>query len=262
MSIVFDRAVDFYDQTRAISPEFQDLAFGTLIRETGITPDARVLEIGIGTGRIAIPMSERIHRIFGVDLSLGMMGKLQEKLRQSPHSIFIAQADVTQLPFSNTTFDFVYGVHVLHLVKGWQDAVAEAWRVLKPGGFFVVNYHHRDALSPNVLLRNQLHALVEPRGISTKRPGAQSEDEIQQELTKWTANTRVVPVSDWTEQATPNEELYDIAHQIHSETWAIPREAMDEVMPSLREWAVAHYGDLDQPHEVRGNYSWLIAQKE
>ncbi|HZQ07971.1 MAG TPA: class I SAM-dependent methyltransferase, partial [Anaerolineae bacterium] len=190
MSIVFDRAVEFYDQTRAVPSQILDKAFDALIRETGITHESRVLEIGIGTGRIALPLSERIGRVFGVDLSLGMMSVLQNKMRAGHGNVLLAQADVLHLPFPTKTFDLIYAVHVLHLVMGWQAAVTESWRTLKPDGRFVANYHRRGPDMPNVVLRKELHKLVEPYGVSTKRPGAQSEEEIYEELSKWDPNLR------------------------------------------------------------------------
>ncbi len=262
MSIVFDRAVHFYDQTRAVPPQILDLAFDALIRETGITRESHVLEIGVGTGRIALPLSERIGHVFGVDLSFGMMSVLQNKMPTTHGNVLLAQADALHLPFPAGSFDLIYAVHVLHLIMGWQAAVTEAWRALRPGGFFVANYHRRGPDMPNVVLRKELHKLVEPYGVSTKRPGAQSEEEIYAELEKWDPNLRVVDVTDWTEPDTPSNVLWEIENQIHSETWSIPRDVLDQVMPQLRAWAIANYGNLNQPYDAAYSFRWLIAQKK
>jgi ubiquinone/menaquinone biosynthesis C-methylase UbiE len=259
MSIAFDRAAGYYDRTRTIQPEILNAALDALVMETGITLASPVLEIGIGTGRIAVAMSERVSHLTGVDLSMGMMGVLQAKLGGTRHSLTLAQADVLELPFSDATFDLVYGVHVLHLVKGWQNAVTEAWRVLKTGGHFAVNFHRRDPEMPNVVLRKQLHTLVAPYGLSTRRPGAQNEQEYFAELSKWDAQLRVIDVGEWTEIDRPAQVLAEIDGQIHSETWSIPRPVMDEVMPELRAWALDQYGDLDREFLARFRFRWLIA---
>ncbi len=184
MSIVFDRAVDFYDQTRAMPPEVAALPVETLIRETNLAPEARVLEIGIGTGRIAIPLAERIRRVTGVDLSRPMMEALTQKIAGTSLRIDVAQADVVQLPFPDECVDLIYAVHVLHLVSGWRNAVAEARRVLKSGGYLLISWHRRMPDSPNSLLRKELGRRVAGYGVSTKRPGAQSEEEILAELSR------------------------------------------------------------------------------
>ena len=64
MSIVFDRAISFYDQTRALDPSVMDKAMDVLAQQTGLTKQSQVLEIGVGTGRIAIPMSEHVGHVY------------------------------------------------------------------------------------------------------------------------------------------------------------------------------------------------------
>src|SRR5438552_3071461 len=112
MSIVFDRAVEYYDQTRAAPPERHRELIDTLIRETGVQRDDRVLEIGIGTGRIALSVAEHVKRIVGIDLSQEMMGVLRRKQAASNALIDLAQANAVYLPFPDNTFDLTYAVHV------------------------------------------------------------------------------------------------------------------------------------------------------
>lgn len=261
MSIVFDRAVEFYDQTRALPPELANLPVEAIIRETNLQPGAQVLEIGIGTGRLAIPLAERIAHLTGIDLSLKMMGVLREKIAGGPLQIDLAQADAVRLPFPGNCFDVVYAAHVLHLVKGWREGVGEAGRVIKPGGLFIASWHRRVSDSPNVVLRKELHRLAEQHGVNTTRPGAQSEEEILRELEGWGGAPRVVNVADWTEPCTPAQIIEELDRQIYSETWMIPREVMDVVMPDLRKWAKEEYGSLDRAIVSPYNFRWLLARK-
>ncbi|HZQ08649.1 MAG TPA: hypothetical protein VFD70_18850, partial [Anaerolineae bacterium] len=80
-------------------------------------------------------------------------------------------------------------------------------------------------------------------------------------LSKWDPNLRVIDVTDWTEPDTPNNVLWEIENQIHSETWSIPRDVLAQVMPQLRAWAIANYGNLDQTYDAAYSFRWLIAQK-
>lgn len=232
-----------------------------LVRETGITKTSRVLEIGIGTGRIAISVAEHVDRLFGIDLSVEMMNKLRLKLSNSRLQIEIAQANARDLPFASEFFDVAYAVHVYHLVADWRNAILDARRVLKPGGKFVVSFHKRDEHSPNMVLRARMREMAREYGVNTRRPGSQSEDEILGEIVKWDPSPRIVATSVWEEEENVAEILDELDRQIFSETWMVPREVMDKVMPRLREWAKEEYGDPAPP--VRANYEsrWLVATK-
>lgn len=262
MSIVFDRAVEYYDQTRALPAERHQAMVEALVRETGMDRNSRVLEIGIGTGRIGMSVAEKVNRVFGIDLSTEMMGVLRRKLAVSYANIDLAQADARDLPFGDNTFDVAYAVHVYHLVHGWREAMLDARRVLKHGGHFVVSFHKRNDETPNARLRKQLKERIRAHGIDNKRPGSESEDEILEEIKTWDANPRLVVSSVWNEPEVPEKILHELDRQIFSETWAIPREVLDAVTPGLREWAIDMYGDLSQPIEVTNEARWLIARKE
>jgi ubiquinone/menaquinone biosynthesis C-methylase UbiE len=241
-------------------PEYAGLPIEAMIRESELQADSQVLELGIGTGRIAIPLAERIRRVSGVDLSRPMMETLKNKMAGTSVRIDVAQADVVHLPFPDERFDLIYAVHVLHLVNGWRAAVAEARRALKSGGYVFINWHRRIPDSPNALLRKELRRLAEARGVNTRRPGAQSEEEIREEL-GWAAETRIVKVREWTEKAKPAEILDELDQQLYSETWMIPRALMDAIMPELRRWAGYRFGGLDRAIEVPADFNWLIARK-
>ena len=101
--------------------------------------DGRALELGIGTGRLALPLSRRGIRVDGIELSAAMV----ERLRSQPGS---ADIDVTIGDFSTTTvngtFTLAYLVRNTIMNLTTQDAQVECFlnvaRHLEPGGFFVI----------------------------------------------------------------------------------------------------------------------------
>ncbi len=70
-SLTFDRAVSYYDRTRALPREVSDALTDALIELGQLQPGRRCLEVGAGTGRIALPLVARGVDLAGVDLSFG-----------------------------------------------------------------------------------------------------------------------------------------------------------------------------------------------
>ncbi len=66
--ISFDRAVDYYDQTRGFPPGVAEQVAGTAAGM--LAPNSAVIEVGIGTGRIAKPLAAMGYKIFGLDISI------------------------------------------------------------------------------------------------------------------------------------------------------------------------------------------------
>ncbi len=130
-SVVFDRAAGFYDETRGFPPGEEKAIAALMARAGDLKPTSRVLEVGIGTGRISLPLAAHVNAVYGVDLSRPMMARLREKQRSE--RIGLAEADAVRLPFPDKTFDAVLAVHVFHLIPAWQAALREVARVLRPG---------------------------------------------------------------------------------------------------------------------------------
>lgn len=131
-SIPFDRAAHFYDDSRGFPDGVADPAVKTLADFAGLSAASRVLEVGVGTGRIALPLSRVVQHVVGVDLSRPMMERLRAKQNGEP--VHVVQGDATRLPLPNHAFDAAVVVHVFHLIDPWMPAADELRRVLKPDG--------------------------------------------------------------------------------------------------------------------------------
>ena len=77
-SVIFDQAAGCYDRTRGLPPRIAARQTELLAAELAGTAGP-VLEIGVGTGRIAVPLAEAGFRVLGVDLSAPMLGVLAAK---------------------------------------------------------------------------------------------------------------------------------------------------------------------------------------
>lgn len=98
-------------------------------------PEARVLDLGCGTGRATHPLSVMGYDVIGIDPSEAMVDKAHSTYSQLD---FIA-GDATNLHFQDEVFDYVvftyYGLGYIYPETSRIHALREIYRVLKPGGF-------------------------------------------------------------------------------------------------------------------------------
>lgn len=135
-SINFDRATPYYDATRGFPTEAIARDVGAFIAEkAGFDHSTTLLEVGIGTGRIALPLIPHVKMITGVDISRGMMGELLKK--RGEYDVYPLEGDAHHLPYVNNRFDAAYITHVLHLVADPIRVMQEIKRVVKDGGKFI-----------------------------------------------------------------------------------------------------------------------------
>jgi SAM-dependent methyltransferase len=126
----FDEISPQYDSTRP------PLGAGTLDGMARALHDhgaRRILEVGVGTGRIARPLEERGFEVTGLDASLGMMSLARAK---GIHRL--VRGSAYHLPFRDEAFDATLFVHVLHVLDDPPRALYEADRVGRAGAFALV----------------------------------------------------------------------------------------------------------------------------
>ncbi|MGE5477775.1 MAG: ArsR/SmtB family transcription factor [Bacteroidales bacterium] len=98
-----------------------------------------LVDMGTGTGRVLEVLSPRIERGIGIDLSREMLAVARANLeRASLRHCMVRQGDITQLPLPAASADMVTIYQVLHYAVDPAAVVAEAARVLQPGGLLVV----------------------------------------------------------------------------------------------------------------------------
>jgi ArsR family transcriptional regulator len=99
----------------------------------------RLLDIGCGTGGLLERLAARIDEGVGVDASRDMLALARTRLAERGLShIAVRQADMYRLPIADASFDAVTLQMVLHYAEDPAAALAEAARVLRPGGVLVV----------------------------------------------------------------------------------------------------------------------------
>jgi ubiquinone/menaquinone biosynthesis C-methylase UbiE len=105
----------------------------------GRTPSGDVLEIGGGSGAMAAQLAARYPdiRMTVTDFDDAMVVAAKNGLVPFGDRVTAQQADATALPFESDSFDTVLSFIMLHHVIDWERAIAEAARVLRPGGLLL-----------------------------------------------------------------------------------------------------------------------------
>jgi ubiquinone/menaquinone biosynthesis C-methylase UbiE len=237
----FDRAADYYDQTRELPEPIVTHGIPALLQH--ITPQGKILDVGTGTGRISVPLLRLGADVIGIDLSLNMMGKLREKYLTA----HLVQADASRLPFAAHHFDAVLTTHVMHLIGPWREALCEYRRVLKPGGVYIDSMQWHDASSQLTNIRNKWRELVDAHGAQWRRPGVQSREELETELKSLGARVEEVEVLRYYATATPRERLDQIHSRVCSDAWDVSDEVFEATFKEITAWTKKEIGPLDKP---------------
>lgn len=112
----------------------------------GLVPGMRVLEIGCGAGTDSEQLIKAGAELVAVDLTKKAVNLTQKRLQGISGNWKVMRADARQLPFEDGMFDQVYSHGVLHHVPEMEACIAEAYRVLKPGGMAKIALYHHDSL--------------------------------------------------------------------------------------------------------------------
>jgi SAM-dependent methyltransferase len=126
----FDEISPVYDTTR---DPLDDATLETIVGCLRSHDVASVLEVGIGTGRVALPLAQRGITVTGIDASHGMLAHARAKGAER-----LVLGSAYALPFRPGSFDAALFVHVLHLLDEPIGALREACRVTRRGAVALV----------------------------------------------------------------------------------------------------------------------------
>lgn len=129
-----------YDQGRPMSPENLNFVLNLISNTVGPRKGAvRFLDLGCGTGRIAIPVAQKLgYKVTGADNSLDMIA--EARMKAGEDLVRWDKQVATQLTYDDNTFEAVFMSHVLHHIRDPRRALGEVHRVLVPGGVVINRY--------------------------------------------------------------------------------------------------------------------------
>jgi SAM-dependent methyltransferase len=273
-SISFDRAADYYDTTRGYAAGSAERIRDAIVAYAGADKQTRFLELGVGTGRIALPFIRAGYDYTGVDISRAMMDRLAAKLAADPgaaaYRYELREADVAALPFANSTFDVAITVHVLHLVADWRAAIREAHRVLRAGGRLLIgndndtSWDKQASATPPARVRDQWLKLRDELGFGrhANLDGIWGQDErVIAFLRDLGVAVETVRLTEYERKPISAREMVErYRARMYSGDWHTPDDVHAEASRQLETWMQEAIAEPDQRYPVQGTFTAIAAR--
>jgi SAM-dependent methyltransferase len=143
-----------------------------VLQQLHLTDEYILLDAGCGSGMFSNLAIEAGAQVIGVDAAPGL---LEIARRRNPRNNFMEE-DLEALPFADNSFDVVVGFNSFQYAESFEKALAEAKRVLKPGGRLVVGIWDKPEKSDATHVLKSIGTLLPPPPPGTPGPFALSED--------------------------------------------------------------------------------------
>jgi ubiquinone/menaquinone biosynthesis C-methylase UbiE len=156
-------AAVYYHRRGAFVP---DRLVAQLLKVTGLPRGLRIVDIGAGTGRAAIPFGRKGYSVIAVDAARPMLASLRQESGDARVPVVVR--DGTQLPFAPCSFDAAVIARLLYLVPDWRGMLLEMLRVLKPGSPVFHEWGNGSVSDDWIQIREQARLLFEAAGIDQR----------------------------------------------------------------------------------------------
>ncbi|MDR3323967.1 MAG: bifunctional demethylmenaquinone methyltransferase/2-methoxy-6-polyprenyl-1,4-benzoquinol methylase UbiE [Zoogloeaceae bacterium] len=139
---VFDSVASRYDlMNDLMSAGLHRLWKRFAIAQSGVRAGSRVLDIAGGTGDLALAFAKKVGKtglVALTDINNAMLNRGRDRLLDKGHPVPAAQCNAEFIPFRDNSFDCVSVAFGLRNMTHKEQALAEMYRVLKPGGRLLV----------------------------------------------------------------------------------------------------------------------------
>ncbi len=255
----FDRVADVYDETRGLPPAAEaTIADAIALELRRFTPAAHVIEIGIGTGRVAIPLAERGMRVVGFDVSPKMLLRLRHKRKD----VDVCLAEAANPPLKDGVFDAALFVHVLHLVPDVAASVIAGRALVHDRGVLIFGSDDeqtgvREEADHAIRKTVREIAGVEMTGW---KPYEESDTIARRILEQAGAQLTRTTVARWTARTNAKRHVERLARRDFSSAWDIPDDHLPQVIGRVAPLLQDIYGSWDEDREYPRSFSLTVAR--
>jgi demethylmenaquinone methyltransferase/2-methoxy-6-polyprenyl-1,4-benzoquinol methylase len=164
---MFDNISSKYDLLNRILSMGIDVSWRKkVVRSVKKSNPETILDIATGTGDLAIQMAKETDaQITGFDLSAGMLEVGRKKIKEEKleNRIEMIQGDAENMPFDNNSFDCITVAFGVRNFENLKKGLDEIYRVLKPGGKFIILEFSQPEAVPMKQLYNLYSRYILPK---------------------------------------------------------------------------------------------------
>ena len=165
ISLIKDKAKKMWSTFSAFET-VTALAAPELIKFSGVHRGDRLLDVGCGTGVVALTAAHAGAKVSGSDLTPELITRAKENAQISDLDIDFKVADVEDLPYKDNEFDFVLSQFGHMFAPCPEVATSEMLRVLKPGGVIAFSTWPPELLTGRLFVLTGKYGPPAPKNVS------------------------------------------------------------------------------------------------
>ena len=243
--MLYDRQAARYDD-RAGMPEDCARAIASSIGALAdLGPDSSLLEVGAGTGLLAIHLLTQPLRYIGFDSSAAMLDIFRTRIGSGGLHADLVVADANRSwPAADRSIDLVFSSRALHHVA-IDHAVDEISRVLRPGGWLVVGKVRRPEESMKSVMRRRMRRALAQHGVEGRSHDRTTEAVFAELERRGGQRVAAVVAAQWTVRHRPIDSIASWQEKDGLAGDDIDPAIKSAVLDDVRLWAIEQFGSLD-----------------
>lgn len=246
MPLSFDDLAAQFDDQRGLPAEALR-AFVAFVGDLSPGATLDVIEPGIGTGRLALPLLSAGHRVTGVDISRPMLDSCARKAAslRLDGGLTLLEGDATDLPAGDDAFDLGIFASLLYLVPDWEAVLDELARVVHPGGWVMGIRERTEQDDALALWDRTWREMVEGAGFA-HAPMTPGDEALLEAFRRRWGESRIQELTAWPFGQSVREARADYGARLRALYPQIDDETWTGLVTDFLDWASDEFTDPDE----------------